>query len=231
MITRRTLAMTTAILLAPALAAAQDATPPAPAAPAAPQAPQAPQTPQTPQTPQSPGTNTSSNQPVVVVNPNQTAPTTAPAPTPVTTVPAIAPTTVVNDNHDTGDEVDYWNAPVFATGALTFGGTYLASVIVAGSSDHQGNNHLYVPVAGPWLDLADRGPNCPALQNNCDSETTAKILLVADGVFQAAGIITMLDGVLAPTHHTRVVTTAQRDYHIVPTTVHGNAGLAVFGHF
>ncbi|MDB4957503.1 MAG: hypothetical protein JWO36_5072 [Myxococcales bacterium] len=173
-------------------------------------------------------------------NPTTTPdPTTQPAPasTPVVVTPPPAPTPVVIVNPQleprqaivpATQETDYvrddWNAPVFTTGAIVFAGSYGASVITAASSNHVGADRLYVPVVGPWLALNDWG-NCPISNANCDSTTTAKVLLVADGIFQAAGILTMIDGILEPSHHRVVTRTAET--HIAPT---GN-GFAVLGSF
>ena len=193
-------------LLVPAMAYAQqnpDDQPQPPPPPAPAPAPTAPPTVIETQ-PAQPATN-----PVVVVNPN----TTQPAPQPVYTNPET-------------DVYDSWNAPVFATGALVFAGTYGASAIVAGSSNHAGADRLYVPVVGPWLALNDWG-NCTITNPSCDSNTTDKVLLVADGVFQAAGLITMLDGVLEPSRHHVVARTADKKVHVTPT----HNGLMVFGHF
>jgi hypothetical protein len=183
----------------------------------------------------------------------QTAPTTAPtqtAPAPSTTTTVVAPapapapqqqpvvvvnpeprpahTTVITRDPEEGTEVyDQWNAPVFATGALVFAGSYGASAIVAGSSDHVGAERLYVPVVGPWLALNDWG-DCPIEQPRCDNNTTDKVLLVADGVFQAAGVVTMLSGVLSPSHHTVYATrTAENKTRVTPT----HNGFAVVGRF
>jgi hypothetical protein len=150
-------------------------------------------------------------QPVVVVNPE---------PRPTTTM-VVAP-------QSEGTEVyDQWNAPVFATGALVFLGSYGASAVVAGSSDHVGADRLYVPVVGPWLALNDWG-DCPIEQPRCDKNTTDKVLLVADGVFQAAGLVTMVSGLLSPSHHTVYTRTAMdTKTHVTPT----HNGFAVIGRF
>src|SRR5438067_10627020 len=67
----------------------------------------------------------------------------APQPTYATTEPAPAME---------GEEVsDMWNAPLFTTSAVAFGGSYGASIIVAAGSHRIGDNKLYIPVAGPWL--------------------------------------------------------------------------------
>lgn len=211
-----------ASLLVPAVAVAQPADP----APAAPQAPQAPQTPQTPQTPQAPQTTV---QPTVVVG--------QPAPAPIVNPPIEpAPQSVVVTPPATEpqyEEVyDAYNAPVFTTGALVFAATYGASVITAASSDDngRGNNRLYVPLVGPWLALNDRG-SCDITKSSCDHETTAKVLLVADGVFQAAGVIAMLDGIFQPSSHRVVARQAKLDTktRVRPSFAAASAGLAVSG--
>jgi hypothetical protein len=133
---------------------------------------------------------------------------------------------VVEHEQETIVVTDNWNAPVVATGALVFLGSYGASVVVAGSSDHAGADRLYVPVAGPWLALQDWG-QCSITSPSCDKSTTDKVLLVADGIFQAAGIVTMLDGLFEPTHHTVVTRTADTKLHITPT----HNGVTMFAHF
>jgi hypothetical protein len=209
----RSLGIVLAAAVVPTVANAQSADPNydpnAQPPPAQPQPQQAP----APAPAPAPVTTTTTNNPppVVVVNPNQPA-----------AVPA--PTTYVEPE---GNEVyDDWNAPVFASGALVFGGSYAAAAIASSESNHPGADRLWVPVAGPWLALNDWG-NCPIDNPSCDQNTTDKVLLIADGVFQAAGLITMVDGVLAPSHHRVIARTADKKVHVTPT---GN-GFAVFGHF
>src|SRR5262245_55011894 len=62
---------------------------------------------------------------------------------------------------------DSYNAPVFASGAVTFAISYGASVITASTTDNdRGNHRLYVPVVGPWLALNDRG-SCDITRASC----------------------------------------------------------------
>jgi hypothetical protein len=160
------------------------------------------------------------------------APAPAPAPTPVVVVnpdPQPARTTIVTHDPETYTVYDAWNAPVFATGALVFAGSYAASAIVAGTSDHVGADRLYVPVAGPWLALNDWG-DCPVAEPRCDKNTTDKVLLIADGVFQAAGVVTMLTGILSPTSHTVVASPRTADAKKNKVTPTHN-GFAVIGRF
>jgi hypothetical protein len=218
------LAIVLAAIAIPAIAAAQSADPNYDPNAAPSQQPQPapnqtpPVTPQTAPVTQEPAppapvtttTTTTTPPPVVIVNPT--------APAPRTTTTYVAPEgEVVEDN---------WNAPVFVSGAVIFGASYGAAAIASSESDHPGANRLWVPVVGPWLALNDWG-SCPIENPSCDTNTTDKVLLVADGVFQAAGIITMVDGLLSPSHHRVVTRTADTKVHVTPT----GHGLAVFGHF
>ncbi|HEY4240101.1 MAG TPA: hypothetical protein VGM88_09810 [Kofleriaceae bacterium] len=124
--------------------------------------------------------------------------------------------------------------PVFTSGLATFGLSYgISTAVASDSGDGRHIHDLYVPVAGPWMALADRG-GCPAI-GSCDNETTKKILLVADGVFQAAGVVTMIDAFVSPPHRSVVVQSAKIDtkLHFAPTLVGMNRdpGFAVSGHF
>jgi hypothetical protein len=179
------------------------------------------------------------------VDPYAPAPTTAPATTTTTVVtPPPAPqqqpvvvvnpdpaprTTIVAHDPESYEVYDQWNAPMFATGAVVFAGSYGASAVVASQSDHVGADRLYVPVVGPWLALNDWG-DCPIEQPRCDSNTTDKVLLVADGVFQAAGLVTMVSSLLSPTHHTVYgarVAKEENKTRVTPT----HNGFAVVGRF
>lgn len=132
---------------------------------------------------------------------------------------------------------DAYNAPVFTTGALVFIGSYGASVVVAAGADREekdrGIRNLYIPVAGPWLALSDRG-DC-AVAGSCRNESTKKVLLVMDGLLQAAGVITMIDGILQPSSHRVVTQTSKVDkkIRVAPAVVsaQGDPGISVFGRF
>ena len=176
--------------------------------------------------------------------PNQPADQPAPAPDPQPAPVEPAPTVIVNPapratviTTEPSYELveDSWNAPVFTTGALVFAGSYGAAVIAAASMDDDQRDRwaerLYVPVVGPWLALNDYGNDCPIELPQCDDETTTKVLLVADGVFQAAGVVTMVSGLLRPSYHKRVIRTSSADrVRVRPTVVgRGGSGLMVFG--
>jgi hypothetical protein len=166
------------------------------------------------------------------------APPTSPPPVVIVNPPAPAPTRTVITMPQYETVYDTYNAPVFTTGALVFIGSYGSSVVAAagasGEERDRGADKLYIPLAGPWLALNARG-SCPPTSSSCDMEATKKVLLVVDGIFQAAGVITMIDGVLQPTSH-RVVTQTtkvERKVRVAPAVVsaQGTPGVQVFGRF
>jgi len=164
----------------------------------------------------------------VVVSPSQTAPAPAPAPAPaaapapVVVAPApAAPTTTTTSGSVPGPVVvnnggsprsaessdhEYVgpNRKLLMSGIIMAGVPYIASVAIAASSNHHGDDNLYVPVIGPWLDIGHRG-DCPVGSSACDNETGNKILLGVDGVFQAVGALQILGSFIFP--ETREVTT------------------------
>jgi hypothetical protein len=75
------------------------------------------------------------------------------------------------------------------TGGTAFLAGYVPSFIVAATSNRSGDKSLYVPVAGPWIDLFSRG-GCGEI--SCGTEALYKSLLVVDGLVQGAGIVTAL---------------------------------------
>ncbi len=116
---------------------------------------------------------------------------------------------------------------VLTGGLTTFALSYGAALIVAATSSHAGDNRLFVPLLGPWLDLGARG-GCPIGNQSCDRETTYKILLVTDGVFQAAGILAIASGLLSSDERTASTTKVR----VVPVSLaYGSPGLAAFGRF
>lgn len=138
-----------------------------------------------------------------------------------------ADTVVVSPSVATTVETTSPNTPVIASGVVTFGLAYGIAVGVAATSDNSADQRLYVPVVGPWLDLADR-PTCPIENQQCDKTTTQKILIGADGVFQAVGIVVAIYGIMTPRRHV----VDSRRVQVVPVGMGGGGhGLALTGAF
>jgi hypothetical protein len=105
------------------------------------------------------------------------------------------------------------NRALFHSGLFIFGAPYVASVIVATGSDHPGDSNLYIPVAGPWMDLANRGTCGIPGGQSCENETVNKVLLVFDGVFQGLGGLDIVGAFVFP--ETRTVSTVSSQPRVV----------------
>jgi hypothetical protein len=174
----------------------------------------------------------------VTVNPQP-----APAPQPQSTV-VVQPTTpapaqdrvvVVPTPQQAAQETETTtvaNSNVIVTGVMTFGIACGVAAIAAASSDRDSDKRMYVPLLGPWLAMSDRG-DCPVEQQSCDSNTTDKILMAVDGVFQAAGVITTVYGILSPVTVSTSTNTAKSDMRVVPVSMGQghSAGLGLAGSF
>jgi hypothetical protein len=158
----------------------------------------------------------------------------------IATDPNAMPTTVIATDPNAGpvvaERTHYSppNRPLLASGLIAFGGAYIPSVIVAAANNNPYDNHLYIPVVGPWLDLGDRPPCGGVFQTSCGTETAFKTLLVISGVFQGAGAVATVLGLVMPERRSTVVA-AKADrpsVHIMPAQVSRDGyGVAAFGNF
>ena len=114
--------------------------------------------------------------------------------------PAASVTTQETTSEATGPSF-----AMIASGIVVFGLAYVPSVVAATSSGLPADRTLFVPLAGPWIDLTQRPGCAPATQ--CNGENTSKVLLVTDGIVQGVGALTVLGGLLTTGHET---TTVQR---------------------
>jgi hypothetical protein len=123
------------------------------------------------------------------------------------------------------------NSALLGSGLFAFGVPYVASIVVASTSDNAADKNLYVPVVGPWTDLANRGGCGGFGQRACDNETANKVLLVADGIFQGIGALEIVGAFLTPETHTVTVATEPRVI-VGPSSVgRSGYGLAAAGTF
>ncbi len=157
----------------------------------------------------------------------------APAPAPAPQAAVVAAPVSQGTTTERADSYTGPNRRLIATGLITFGASYLPALIVAGASNTSADHHLFVPLVGPWLDMGDR-PQCGAGHIGCDAETSDKVLLAIDGVFQGIGAITTVWGFLSPERHEVVQQTSEAEkpsVHVSPTNVGSGYGLTAFGSF
>jgi hypothetical protein len=117
------------------------------------------------------------------------------------------------------------NRALLHSGFFAFGVPYAASLVVATTSEHQGDRNLYLPVVGPWMDFADRG-SCGGLGGTpCDKETAYKVLLVADGIFQGVGALDIVGAFVFP--ETRTIAAGNEPRLVVAPLYTGGSGYGV----
>jgi hypothetical protein len=120
--------------------------------------------------------------------------------------------------------------PLLGAGIFLLATSYLPATAVAGASDRQADQRLFIPVAGPWLDLAQRGP-CVL---GCGSEMAYRSLIVTDGILQGLGAFMTLVGLLAdddPADLATAATNRDRPLRVSPAIGAGSYGLTAFGSF
>jgi hypothetical protein len=121
---------------------------------------------------------------------------------------------------------------MIGSGVSIFALSYLPAVLVGATSGLGADRSLLVPLAGPWIDLTQRHDCGPV--SSCNSETTAKVLIITDGVFQGVGALTVVGGFFTTVYETRTVRTTrlQPTLRIGPGKVGGSGyGLWAVGTF
>jgi hypothetical protein len=165
---------------------------------------------------------------VTPTNPSQGVMVT-PAPGPVPTVPYRAP---VGEQRA---ELVRPNVTLLTAGGLTFLATYVPSFVVAASSDHDADKWLYLPVAGPFIDLASRGCDNDIQTGTCGTTDWERGALIAAGAAQAVGAAMIVGSFFSTSR--KLVTTGEVDkprlLQITPTALGSSRapGLMAIGTF
>ncbi len=120
------------------------------------------------------------------------------------------------------------NRPLLITGSVVLLGSYVPAAIVASQSPRHEDERLYVPVVGPWLDLANR--DCS--QVNCPNETRNKTLLIGGGILQGLGTVGVISSFFIPEKKNRSWWMfGSEKVTVAPTNTASGAGLSAFGQF
>jgi hypothetical protein len=160
--------------------------------------------------------------------PPQTASSASTPPTTTSALLSAQPSQAVEDLPTT-ETKSAINRPLMTTGIILLGGSYAASAVAAYTSERsEDQKNLYYPVAGPWMDLANRDCNA----RPCSNEGLDKALLIADGVAQGLGAIGVVTSLFIPektTRHWYLI--GDDDLHGGPTRVGTGYGLGAAGRF
>jgi len=154
---------------------------------------------------------------------------------PATTQPALAvvePSPAL-DTARTRPETQGPNFVLMGGGVVAFGVAYGVSVIAAASSGRAGDDQLFVPVLGPWIDLGRRA-GCGAGSLACDTERGNEIGLAIDGVLQGMGVLAIIGGLVFQGTRDAATPAApeQASFRVAPVQYpHGGGGLLAAGSF
>jgi hypothetical protein len=74
------------------------------------------------------------------------------------------------------------NKALLITGGSVLVSTYVTTAAFAAANGPVGDKDLYIPIVGPWINLADR-----SCTGDCPHETRDKVLIVGSGVLQSVG--------------------------------------------
>jgi hypothetical protein len=148
----------------------------------------------------------------------------------VACVSTLAATSAGAQSHETVTTTGP-NRELLHSGILAFTVPYAVSVVVAATSDRSEDKHLYIPVAGPWMDFANRSGCGHEGEPSCDKETAYKVLLVGNGILQGIGALEILGSFVFPETRTVSAKTEQRLLVTPYYAGNGGVGLSAFGRF
>ena len=98
------------------------------------------------------------------------------------------------------------SSALIASGTIVLSLGYGVASVLAVSSTYDKDRLLFVPIAGPWIDLGLR-------PRSTSDENWARFGLVVDGVAQLAGLVLVITGVVMKQHAPRAVAAL-----VTPTT-------------
>lgn len=164
--------------------------------------------------------------------PATTTPTTTPTSTTTVTAAGVDESTppVLQTSPKTRADADtvvlYQNTrpnkPILFTGGALLLGSYVPTAVFTATEDL--DRILYVPIAGPWLHLADR-PD--------DADNTETVLIVGSGIIQGAGaILTAASFFLPEKVPAATIQAGNMKFHVTPmANGRGTAGVGAFARF
>ena len=116
-------------------------------------------------------------------------------------------------------------------GLLVIG--YGSSVVAGAVSNRDEDKNLFIPVVGPWMDLADRDCGSRGCGGN---EDLAKAMIVTSGIVQGAGVLLGIGSLIIPettstTEEKRRTAATKPTIKVTPVSFGAGAGAGVVGRF
>jgi hypothetical protein len=137
------------------------------------------------------------------------------------------------------------NPTLLGAGIGTLILSYGPAVVVGAVSDHKGDDNLFIPVAGPWIDLANRdctgptiqtsdGPYDLGAQQTCGTSGIESAALITDGIVQGIGALQVVGSLFIPQRRIAVAGTSSpvQSVAVTPSSFGGRgAGIVAGGRF
>jgi hypothetical protein len=125
------------------------------------------------------------------------------------------------------------NRALLSTGTGIFVLSYGASVVAGAVSDREEDKRLFIPVVGPWMDLAQRDCSGSACGGN---EDLARAMIVTSGIAQGAGVLLALSSLIVPestsvTERTTTAKAVKPKVTFSPVSYSAGAGVGAVGRF
>jgi hypothetical protein len=114
------------------------------------------------------------------------------------------------------------NTALLITGTSLLVSTYATTAAIQAGTGREGvDDHLYIPIAGPWINLA-----------NEQHETRDNLLIAGSGVLQGVGAALFITSFFVPSKvEAARIHAGPVNFHVAPTTARGGAGLGAIGTF
>ena len=142
----------------------------------------------------------------------------APMPPPATAAPASGETTTVYQRRRP-------NTPMLITGGALLVGTYATTAAVSGANGSVADRDLYLPVVGPWINIADRS-------STRENNTRDTILIAGSGVLQGVGVAMLITSFFVPERVPAArISAGNLKMQVAPTASAGGGGVGAFGTF
>lgn len=127
------------------------------------------------------------------------------------------------------------NSDMLSTGTGLFIISYGGSAVAGALSDRPEDKKLFIPVAGPWMDLAGR--SCTEAMPCGPNEDISRALIVTSGIVQGIGALLTLGSLVIPESTTTVhanvrpVSTSAPEVRVTPLSFRAGVGVGAVGRF
>lgn len=117
------------------------------------------------------------------------------------------------------------NKAILVTGGALLVGTYAVTAALAATNGPVADKDLYIPVIGPWINIAERG-------DSRSNQTRDIVLVAGSGILQGIGALMAVSSFLIPEKVAAArIQAGPVELHIAPTAGPGAGGLGAVGTF